>query len=93
MPTAVYSLPVDRKLARKVSRTAQATGLSREEVLSQALALGLPQVTNAHRKTSARLTAVNPLPSTKARALYRQPDDDRAQIERLMGAQRIEVAD
>lgn len=93
MPTAVYALPVGREMARKVSRIAQQTGLSKEEVLSQALALGLLQVTNARGKTTARLTAVNPLPPAKARALYRRPDDDREQIDRLMGAQRIEVAD
>ena len=91
MASAVYPLPLGRALARQVSQTAAETGLSQAEVMRQALAFGLPRVLKALRKTNGRLTAVNPLPASQARALYALPDDDREQIDRLMRTQRLEV--
>jgi hypothetical protein len=92
MATTVYPLPMDAKLAREVARAAKATGLSRAELMRQALAFGLPTVVEALRKpTGRRLTAVAPLPAKQARALYRLEDDDRQQISRLMSVQRFEV--
>lgn len=93
MASAVYPLPLNRNLARDVTRAARETGLSRAELMRQALAFGLPQVVRALRKPPARLVAVDPLASRQAKALYQQEEDDREQIERLVSAQRFEVAD
>ena len=93
MATAVYPLPMDANLAREVTRAARATGLTKAELMRQAIAFGLPTVVNALRKSSGRVTAVAPLPAKLARALYRLDDDDRPQTARLMAAQRFEVAD
>lgn len=93
MATAVYPLPMDADLAREVTRAAKATGLTRAELMRQALAFGIPTVVEALRKPSGRVTAVAPLPMKQARALYRLEDDDRPLTRRLMAAQRFEVAD
>ena len=93
MATAVYPLPMDANLAREVAKAAKATGLTRAELMRQALAFGLPTAVKALRKSSGRVTAVAPLPAKQARALYRLDDDDRPQTSRLMAAQRFEVAD
>lgn len=93
MATTVYPLPMDAKLAREVARAARETGLTRAELMRQALAFGLPTVVEALRKSSGRVTAVDPIPAKDARALYRLGDDDRPQTSRLMAAQRFEVAD
>lgn len=93
MATSVYPLPMDAELAREVTRAAEATGLSRAELMRQALAFGIPTVVEALRKPSGRVTAVAPLPMKQARALYRLEDDDRPLTRRLMAAQRFEVAD
>ncbi|MFM8360832.1 MAG: ribbon-helix-helix protein, CopG family [Verrucomicrobiota bacterium] len=84
---------MDAELAREVTRAAEATGLSRAELMRQALAFGIPTVVEALRKPSGRVTAVAPLPMKQARALYRLEDDDRPLTRRLMAAQRFEVAD
>ncbi len=93
MATAVYPLPMDANLAREVANAAKETGLSRAELMRQALAFGLPSVVKALRKAPGRVTTVDPLPLRQARALYRQNDDDGQQVGRLMAAQRFEVAD
>jgi len=93
MATAVYPLPMDENLARELAQAAKVTGLTRAELMRQAIAFGLPTVVEALRKPSARVTAVPPLPAKQARALYGLEEDDRPQIGRLMGAQRFEVAD
>jgi uncharacterized protein involved in type VI secretion and phage assembly len=93
MATTVYPLPLDASLAREVARAAKATGLSRAELMRQALSFGLPTVVEALRKSTGRVTAVAPLPARQARALYRLEDDDRQQVGRLVSAQRFEVAD
>jgi hypothetical protein len=93
MASAVYPLPMDENLAREVAKAAKATGLSKAELMRQALAFGLPRVLKALSKSSSRLTLVDPLPARDVRALYRLEDDDRQQSGRLMGAQRFEVAD
>ncbi len=93
MATAVYPLPMDANLAREVAKAAKATGLSRAELMRQALAFGLPTVVKALAKAPRRITAVDPLPPRQARALYRQDDDDGQQVGRLIAAQRFEVAD
>ncbi len=93
MAGAVYPLPMDEELAREVAKAAKETGLSRAELMRQALAFGLPRVVKALRKASSRLTAVDPLPARQALALYGLEDDDRAQSRRLMAAQPFEVAD
>lgn len=93
MATAVYPLPMDADLAREVTRAAKATGLTRAELMRQALTFGIPTVVEALRKPSGRVTAVAPLPMKQARALYRLEDDDRPLTRRLMAAQRFEVAD
>ena len=84
---------MDENLAREVAKAAKATGLSRAELMRQALAFGLPTVVKALRKAPRRITAIDPLPLRQSRALYRQDDDDGQQVRRLMAAQRIEVAD
>ena len=91
MASAVYPLPMGEELARLVSQTASETGLSQAEVMRQALAFGLPRVLKALRKAKGRLTAVNPLPASQARALYALPDDDGEQVDRMMSAQRLEL--
>lgn len=93
MASAVYPLPMDENLARQVAKAARETGLSRAELMRQALAFGLPRVLEALRKESGRLTSVDPMPARQARALYRLEDDDREEIDRLMAAQRFEVPD
>lgn len=93
MATAVYPLPLDKDLAREVARGAAETGLSRAELMRQALAFGLPQVLQALRKPPRRLTAVDPLPAAQRKALYRLEEDDREQVTRLTTAQQFEVAD
>ncbi len=93
MASAVYPLPMDENLAREVAKAAKATGLSKAELMRQALSFGLPRVLKALSKSSGRLTMVDPLPARDVRALYRLEDDDRQQSSRLMGAQRFEVAD
>jgi hypothetical protein len=93
MKTSVYPLPLDAVLAREVAKAAKASGLSRAELMRQAIAFGLPKVVKALRKSSPRITAVNPLPPKQARALYQQKDDDVREIGQLMAAQRFEVAD
>jgi hypothetical protein len=93
MASVVYPLLMDANLAREVARAARATGLSRAELMRQALAFGLPTVVEALRKPSGRVTSVAPLPAKEARALYRMEDDDRPQIGRRMAAQRMEVID
>lgn len=93
MATAVYPLPMDADLAREVTRAAKATGLTRAELMRQALAFGIPTVVEALRKPSGRVTAVAPLSIKQARALYRLDDDDRPLTRRLMAVQRFEVAD
>jgi len=90
MASPVYPLPLGQELARKVRQTATETGLTQAEVMRQALAFGMPHVLKALRKAKGRLTAVNPLPASKARALYALPDDDGEQIGRMMSAQRLE---
>jgi Ribbon-helix-helix protein, copG family len=93
MATAVYPLPMDANLAREVTRAAKVTGLSRAELMRQALAFGIPTVVEALRKPASRVTAVAPLPTKQARALYRLEDDDGPITSRLMASQRFEVAD
>lgn len=93
MATAVYPLPMDENLARELAKAAKVTGLTRAELMRQAIAFGLPTVVEALRKPSGRVTAVSPLPPTQARALYALDDDDGPQIHRLRGAQSFEVAD
>ena len=93
MASAVYPLPMDEKLAREVAKAAEETGLSRTELMRQALAFGLPKVVKALRRNPARLTTVEPWPTRQARALYRSVDDDAAPIRRLIAAQTFEVAD
>lgn len=68
---------MDEALALEVAKAANATGLTRAQLMRQALAFGLPKVVKALRKSSSRLTAVDPLPAREARALYRLADDDR----------------
>jgi hypothetical protein len=84
---------MDSDLAREVAEAAKETGLSRAELMRQALAFGLPQVVKALRRTPTRLTTVQPLTTKQARELYRQQDDDSLQTDRLMAAQKFEVAD
>lgn len=91
MATAVYPLPLNKELARTVAEAAEATGLSRAELMRQALAFGVPQVLAALRRPAPRLTSVNPLPVRQSRALYRLTEDDRGQIERLTKRQTFEV--
>ncbi|MEI2762446.1 ribbon-helix-helix protein, CopG family [Methanothrix soehngenii] len=79
---------MDANLAREVARAAKATGLTKAELMRQALAFGVPAVVKALLKPSGRVTAVAPLPAKQARALYRLQDDDRTQTSRLMAAQR-----
>jgi len=94
MATAVYPLPLNEKLAREVAQAAEATGLSRAELMRQALAFGVPQVVKALRPSSARrLTTVDPLPASQSRALYRLAEDDQEQTARLMRSQTFKAAD
>lgn len=93
MASAVYPLPMDEELAREVAKAAEETGLSRAELMRQALAFGLPKVVKALRRNPVRITAVEPWPARQARALYRQEDDDAPQIRRLLTAQTFEVVD
>ncbi len=44
MPTPVYPLPLSKELARQVAQAARETGLSRAELMRQALSFGLPKV-------------------------------------------------
>lgn len=44
MATTVYPLPMDPNLAREVAKAAKATGLSKAELMRQALAFGIPTV-------------------------------------------------
>ncbi|HRI13049.1 MAG TPA: ribbon-helix-helix protein, CopG family [Verrucomicrobiota bacterium] len=84
---------MNRELARQVARAARETGLSRAELMRQALSFGLPQVVQALRKSSGRLTSVDPLPRRAAAALYRLDDDDQPQVRRLTTNQSFEIAD
>jgi hypothetical protein len=93
MKTSVYPLPLDATLAREVAKAAKVTGLSRAELMRQAIAFGLPTVVKALGKAPRRITTVNPLPRKQAKALYRQQDDDHQEVRNLMAAQRFEVAD
>lgn len=93
MATAVYPLPLNEALAREVTQAAKATGLSRAELMRQALAFGVPLVVKALRPASRRLTFVDPLPARQSRALYRLAEDDREQIGRLVKGQAFEVTD
>lgn len=93
MATTVYPLPMDSNLAREVANAAKKTGLSRAELMRQALAFGIPTVVEALRRPTGRVTAVAPLPTKQARALYRLEDDDRPITRQLMASQRFEVAD
>jgi hypothetical protein len=93
MATAVYPLPMDPDLAREVAKAVKATGLSRAELMRQAIAFGLPTVVEALSKRPRRITSVDPLSPRQARNLYRQVDDDAQQVGRMMEAQRYEVAD
>ncbi|MBX3744054.1 MAG: ribbon-helix-helix protein, CopG family [Verrucomicrobiae bacterium] len=93
MGNAVYPLPLDEHLARDVAKAAEETGLSRAELMRQALAFGLPKVVEALKRSAGRLTTVDPWPARTARALYRQEDDDHEQIRRLIGAQRFKEVD
>jgi hypothetical protein len=90
---SAYPLPLDAALAREVAKAAKASGLSRAELMRQAIAFGHPKVAKEFRKSPPRITAVNPLPPKQARALYQQEDDDVLEIGQLMAAQRFEVAD
>ncbi len=90
MATAVYPLPLNDELARTVAQAAEATGLSRAELMRQALAFGVPQVVAALRRPAPRLTSVDPLPVRQSRALYRLGEDDRDLIERRVRAQAFE---
>ena len=47
MKTSVYPLPLDAVLAREVAKAAKASGLSRAELMRQAIAFGLPKVVKA----------------------------------------------
>jgi hypothetical protein len=87
MPTVVYPLPMNEKLARQITQGAKDTGLSQAELMRQALAFGLPQVIEALRKPAMRLTSVAPLPASAAKALYRLKDDDSELVGRLIAAQ------
>jgi hypothetical protein len=91
MASAIYPLPLGEELARQVSQAAVETGLSQAEVMRQALSFGLPRVRKALRKAKSRLTTVNPLPASEARALYALPEEDGEQIQRMLRAQRLEV--
>lgn len=93
MASVVYPLPMDDELAREVTKAAKETGLSRAELMRQALAFGLPKVVRALRRNPVRLTTVEPWSARQARALYRQEDDDAAQIRRGVAAQTFEVGD
>lgn len=93
MKASAYPLPLDAALAREVAKAAKASGLSRAELMRQAIAFGHPKVAKEFRKSPPRITAVNPLPPKQARALYQQEDDDVLEIGQLMAAQRFEVAD
>ena len=93
MKASAYPLPLDAALAREVAKAAKASGLSRAELMRQAIAFGHPKVAKEFRKSPPRITAVNPLPLKQARALYQQEDDDVREIGQLMAAQRFEVAD
>ena len=93
MKTSVYPLPLDAVLAREVAKAAKASGLSRAELMRQAIAFGLPTVVKALGKPLRRITTVNPLTPRQARALYQQDDDDRREVSQLIAAQRFEVAD
>ena len=93
MKASAYPLPLDAALAREVAKAAKASGLSRAELMRQAIAFGHPKVAKEFRKSPPRITAVNPLPPKQARALYQQEDDDVLEIGQLMAAQRFEAAD
>ncbi len=84
---------MDEDLARDVAQAAKDTGLSRAELMRQALVFGLPKVVKALRRSPGRLTAVDPLPAKEVRALYRVVDDDADQTRRLIAAQPLEVID
>ena len=71
MATAVYPLPLDAKPAREVERGAEATGLTKAELMRQALAFGLPKLVDALRKPSGRITLIDPPPAREARTLCR----------------------
>lgn len=91
MRTSVYPLPMDATLAGEVTKAAKAAGLSRAELMRQAIAFGLPVVVKALGKTPRRITTVNPLSPKQARALYQLEDDDRREVGQLMAAQQFEV--
>jgi hypothetical protein len=84
---------LDKELARAVTEAAKETGLTRAELMRQAIAFGLPKVVKALRRAPARLTSVDPLPARQARSLYGLADDDAPQTTRLMSAQSLEVGD
>ena len=93
MPTVVYPLPLNKELAHQVTQGAKQTGLSRAELMRQALAFGLPRVIETLRKPSGRLTSIDPLPAREAKALYRLAEDDREQVGRLIKAQNLPAED
>ena len=93
MPTVIYPLPMNSQLARQVTEGAKETGLTQAELMRQALAFGLPKVIDALRKSTGRLTSVDPLPAKEARVLYRLKDDDAEEVSRLIHAQKFPVED
>lgn len=93
MKKMVYPLPLDAVLARQVSLAAEQSGLSRAELMRQAIAFGLPTVVKALGKAPQRITNINPLSARHAKALYQEEDDDLREVHQRMAHQRFEVAD
>lgn len=85
MESETHPLAVPPDLLPEVRRTAKDTGLSLAEAMRRSLKLGLPKL--REQLVAGRVTNINPLPSSVARKLYAEPDDDEAEIRLFMAAQ------
>ena len=85
--SANIPLSMPDELMAEVRATAKVVGLSQQDVMRQSIKAGLSDVREKFASDSGRVTTVEPLPDKVLERLYREREEDRAAIEKMIAAQ------
>jgi hypothetical protein len=85
MKSVTYPLAMPVDLLDELKQAAKESGLSTAATIRQSAKLGLPKF--REQTASGRITNVAPLPSSVARKLYAEREEDMDSIRRFIAAQ------
>ncbi len=85
--SAAIPLSLPDELLEEVQATAQAAGLSQQDVMRQSIQAGLPKVREQFAAVPGRITNVDPLPADVLAKLYHEREEDGEAIGRMIAAQ------